>query len=359
MPTPATLILQDGEKFSGTSFWYEWETVGETVFNTGMTGYPETLTDPSYKSQILVCTYPLLGNYGVPDFETSDTYWLKKHFESDAVHIAALIVSEYSENYNHQEWETSLSEFLKSHKIPAITWIDTRYLTQKIRDTWCQLWKIQIGNKKNSLPFHDPNTDLLSYEVCTQEVQTYGNGSKKICLVDMWVKNNILRNLLSFDTTIVRVPWDYPFMESGENWDWVFISNGPWDPALYTKTIEQIQKALRANIPLFGICLGNQLLALASWAKTYKLPYGHRGQNQPCKDSLSGKCIITSQNHSFAIDESTLPSHMKSWFTNINDGTNEWIYSTKKSARSVQFHPESSPGPHDAHYLFADFIQSL
>ncbi len=252
----------------------------------------------------------------------------------------------------------SLSDFLKHHKIPAITGIDTRYLTQKIREAGCILGKIEIGSK-NTLPFHDPNTDLLSYQVCYQEKQTYGDGSKKIYLVDMGVKNNIIRNLLQFDTTIIRVPGNHPFMNDIDEFDGIFISNGPGDPALYTETITEIKKALRKNIPILGICLGNQLLALAAGAKTYKLPYGHRGQNQPCKDLETGKCIITSQNHSFAIDETSLPSSIKSRFHNINDNTNEGIKFTRKNARSVQFHPESSPGPNDAQYLFQNFINSL
>ncbi len=355
----AKLILENGKTLIGTSFWYQWHTTWETVFNTGMIWYPETLTDPSYKSQILVCTYPLLWNYGVPDFKKEDIFWLKKHFESDNVHIAALIVSEYSENFNHHEWESSLSQFLIENKIPAITGVDTRYLTQMIRDNGCILGKIEIGSEKNTLPFHDPNIDLLSYEVGTQKKMIYGNGKKRICLIDMWVKNNIIRNLLQHDTTIIRVPWDYPFMDEINEFDGIFISNGPGDPALYTQTISEIKKALRKNIPIFGICLGNQLLALAAWAKTYKLPYGHRGQNQPVRDLKTGKCIVTSQNHSFAIDESTLPSTIKPWFQNINDETNEWILFTKKNASSVQFHPESSPGPQDSTYLFKQFISSL
>ena len=355
----ARLILEDGEIIIWKSFWYEWNITWEVVFNTGMIWYPETLTDPSYKSQILVCTYPLLWNYGIPDFSSEDFLWLKKDFESDKVHISALIVSQYSENFNHHEGDSSLSEFLISQKIPAITWIDTRYLTQKIRDNGCMLWKIEIWVKKYTTPFKDPNKQLLSYEVCTQEKQVYGNGKKKICLVDMGVKNNIIRNLLKHDTTVIRVPGDYPFSNEINQFDGIFISNGPGDPALYVKTIKQIEEALKTEIPIFWICLGNQLLALAGWAKTYKLSYGHRGQNQPCKDLETWKCIITSQNHSFAVDETTLPKNIKPWFKNINDGSNEWIYFLDKNIRSVQFHPESSPGPNDSVYLFKQFVDGL
>ncbi len=355
----AKLILQTGEVFEGESFGYEANINGETVFNTGMVGYPETLTDPSYKWQILVCTYPLQGNYGVPDFKEKDTNGIRKHFESDSVHISALIVSEYSENYHHCEATTSLGEFLKSQKIPAITGIDTRLLTQIIREKWCILGKIIMEGTKDTLNFEDPNTRLLSYEVGTKEVQTYGKGKKKICLVDMGVKNNMLRNFLKHDVTIIRVPWDYPFMDGTIKFDGLFISNGPWDPAVYTKTITEIKKAIDAKKKIFGICLWNQLLALAMGAKTYKLQYGHRGQNQPVKDLKTGKCILTSQNHSFAIDEKTLPKNIIPWMRNINDGTNEGIYFKDKKIWSVQFHPESSPGPNDSTYLFEDFISSL
>ena len=323
-----------------------------------MTGYPETLTDPSYKSQILICTYPLLWNYGIPDFQAEDSFGIKEYFESEKVHIAALVVSEYSENYNHHEGEISLWDFLKSQKIPAITGIDTRELTQKLRDTWCLLGKIEIW--KIELPrFEDPNTRLLSYEVCTQETKTYGSGKKKICLVDMGVKNNIIRNLLHYDTTIIRVPGESDFSKNLDGYDGIFLSNGPWDPALYKTTTKHIKKALKTDIPIFWICLGNQLLALAAWAKTYKLPYGHRWQNQPVRDTRNKECLITSQNHSYAIDESSLPKNVHTWFVNVNDGTNEGIYFQNKNVRSVQFHPESSPGPNDANYLFKEFIESL
>lgn len=355
----AKLILQTGETFEGESFGYEANVNGETVFNTWMVGYPETLTDPSYKWQILVCTFPLQWNYGIPDFQEIDKYHIRKNFESDNIHISALIVSEYSQNYNHCEAKISLQEFLISQKIPAITGIDTRLLTQIIREKWCILGKIVIEWSKDTLKFEDPNQRLLAYEVGTKKVEVYGSGKKRICLVDMWVKNNMIRNFLKYDVTLIRVSWDYPFMDGSLDFDGVFISNGPWDPALYKTTIEQIQKAIKANVKMFGICLGNQLLWLAAGAKTYKLQYGHRWQNQPVKDLKTGKCILTSQNHSYAIDESTLPKQVTPWMKNINDGTNEGIYFTNKPIWSVQFHPESSPWPNDSMYLFEDFISSL
>jgi carbamoyl-phosphate synthase small subunit len=354
----AKLVLITGEEFEGESFGYEGNTNGEVVFNTGMTWYPETLTDPSYAGQILVATYPLIGNYWVPNDER-DEFWISKYFESEKVQISWLIVNEYSTWYNHFQAKSSLWDYLISQKIPAITGIDTRVLTHLIRERWCILGKIIIGKDDVSLTFEDPNTKLLAYEVATKDVIYYGNGKKRICIVDMGIKNNMLRSFLKYDLSLIRVPWDYPFMDGSIEFDGVFISNGPWDPSLYTTTIGEIEKLLGKKIPTFWICLGNQLLALAAWAKTYKLPYWHRGQNQPVKDKKTGKCILTSQNHSYAIDESTLPKHIAVWMSNINDHTNEWIYFNDRPICSVQFHPESSPGPNDSHYLFEDFINSL
>ncbi|GAB0174594.1 MAG: glutamine-hydrolyzing carbamoyl-phosphate synthase small subunit [Candidatus Altimarinota bacterium] len=359
----ASLILKDGTTFRGESFGYEGNTSGEVVFNTGMIGYPETLTDPSYKGQILVTTYPLIGNYGIPDFEIRDSFGIKTHFESERIHLCGLIVSEYSENYNHFESNESLAHFLKRQKIPAISGIDTRALTEYIRENGCTPGKIIIEGKDDTEDFIDPNERLLAYEVATKEVTTYkaleNRKNKNLLIVDMGVKNNMLRHFLKLGVDIIRVPGNYPFMDGSIDFDAIFLSNGPGDPAKYRETIEETQKAIRADKKIFGICLGNQLLALAGGGKTYKLPYGHRGQNQPIKDLETGKCILTSQNHSFAIDESTLPANIIPWMKNINDGTNEGIRFKDKTISSVQFHPESSPGPHDSTYLFHDFIEKI
>lgn len=359
----ASLILKDGTTFTGEGFGYEGNTSWEVVFNTGMIWYPETLTDPSYKGQILITTYPLIGNYWIPDFEIRDFFWIKQFFESESIHLSWLIVSEYSKNHNHFEWKESLRSFLKREKIPAITDIDTRALTEYIREHGCIPGKIIVDWIQDEEDFNDPNERLLAYEVGTKEIITYKTTEKRknknILVVDMWVKNNMLRQFLSLGVDITRVPWDYPFMDGSVDFDGIFLSNGPGDPAKYTKTIQQVQKAIGANKKIFGICLGNQLLAIAGWAKTYKLPYGHRGQNQPVKDLETGKCILTSQNHSFAIDESTLPPNITPWMRNINDGTNEWIRFLDKNIWSVQFHPESSPWPHDSTYLFHDFVKKL
>lgn len=358
----ATLILENWMSFTWESFGYEGDTTGEVVFNTGMTGYPETLTDPSYKGQILVFTYPIIGNYWIPDFDIRDSFWIKKYFESDEVHISALIVSEYSDDYNHFEARESLGNFLKKQKIPAITGIDTRALTEIIREHGCMNGKIVREGGDDTLTMSDPNEELLAYDVGTREVIHYSTpdwGGKTLLVVDMGIKNNMIRHFLSLGVNIIRVPWQYPFMDGSVTFDGIFISNGPGDPAKYIQTIEEIKKAIIEDKKIFGICLWNQLLALAGGAKTYKLPYGHRGQNQPVKDLRTGKCILTSQNHSYAIDESTLPKHIIPSMKNINDGTNEGIVFLGQEISSVQFHPESSPGPHDSSYLFQDFIEKL
>lgn len=367
----AYLVLEDGTIYEGTSFGY-FKTYtngqeGEVVFNTGMTGYPETLTDPSYKGQILVTTFPLQGNYGIPDWNTVCEYGIRKHFESDAVHVQGLIVSEQQTHPSHYQSTQTLSEFLIEHKIPAVCGIDTRALTKKIREQGVMKGKIFIGKIPNTnvtrrFLFDSDTEDLISL-VSTKKVITYGTGKKRICLVDTGCKFNIIRRLLQFDTTVIRVPHDYPFMEKRKNseciFDALFIPNGPGNPAVNKKLIAEIKKALDAKVPTFGICLGNQLIAHAGGCSTKKLIYGHRGQNQPCIDLTSSQCIITSQNHGFAVEEKTMPKNIKPWFVNLHDHSNEGIFFTDRPARSIQFHPESFPGPTDADYLFAEFVNSI
>lgn len=354
----ASLVLEDWTVFFWESFWKEIDSEGEVVFNTWMVWYPETITDPSYRWQILVCTFPLQWNYGVPDFECFEN-GIRKYFESDGVHIRGLIVNEYSDDYSHWESKTSLSKFLKKHKVPAITGIDTRALTKKIREHWVMLWKICMWESKKNKKIVDPNTLDLVWEVSCKNVVKYGKWKKTILLLDMWVKLNIIRDLLTYDTNIIRVPYDYPFMDWKYKFDGILITNWPWDPISNQKTIKELKKAIKKWVNIFWICLWNQLLALAWWAKTYKLKYWHRSQNQPCVDIKTGKCILTSQNHWYAIDGKSLPKNMKIRFKNTNDDTVEWIELTDKPARSVQFHPESNPWPEDAKYLFDNFIKLL
>lgn len=349
----ARLILEDGTEFSGTSFGYEKAVAGEVVFNTAMTGYPESLTDPSYAGQLLVATYPLIGNYGVPEETESDG--LSLHFESDRIQVTALIISEYSSQYSHWNAKQSLGDWLKKHQVPGLYGIDTRALTKILREKGTVKGKIVFG--KDDPGFYDPNLENLVARVSTRDIRTYGNGETRILLVDCGVKYNIIRHFVSRGNTVIRVPWDYDY--SRETFDGLFISNGPGNPKMCEPTIAHLHNSLRQDTPIFGICLGNQLLALASGADTYKLKYGHRSHNQPVIEAGTNKAMITSQNHGFAIDQRSLPEAWEPGFINLNDGTNEGIRHRKKSIFSVQFHPEASSGPTDSEYLFDEFLEKV
>ncbi len=347
------LILEDGTEFIGKSFGYEKSTAGEVVFYTAMTGYPESLTDPSYKGQILVPTYPMIGNYGVPCDTEQDGIF--SHFESHKIHCTALIISDYSSQYSHWNSQKSLGDWLKDQEIPGLFDIDTRALTKILREKGSMLGKIIFENI--DVDFYNPNNDNLVEKVSVKEKVIYGNGKQRVVLVDCGVKYNIIRCLLKRDVTVIRVPWDYDF--SGEDYDGIFLSNGPGNPAMCDKTVENIKKVIGEEKPIFGICLGNQLLAMATGAETYKLKYGHRSHNQPVLRPGTDRCYITSQNHGFAIDEKTLSDDWEILFTNVNDNTNEGIKHKTKPFFSVQFHPEASSGPVDTEYLFDEFIDLI
>ncbi len=347
------LVLEDGTEFTGTSFGSHRSISGEVVFNTAMTGYPESLTDPSYKGQILVLTYPLIGNYGVPDERVEDKMLM--HFESDRLHISGLIVSDYSVEYSHWNANRSLGEWLKQHKIPGIYGIDTRQLTKILREKGTMIGKIIIEGEDVEL--YDPNEDNLVAQVSIGEKEVYGSGKYRILLIDCGVKYNIIRYLLQRDTTVIRVPWDYDFL--GEEYDGLFISNGPGDPKQCRETVQNLSKAFEQNLPIMGICLGNQLMALASGADTYKLKYGHRSHNQPVLLVGTDNAYITSQNHGFAIDNDSLKKEWKPYFTNLNDQTNEGMIHQSKPFFSTQFHPEASGGPMDTDFLFDQFIDLI
>ena len=349
----ARLVLEDGTIYEGTSFGYEKSVSGEVVFYTAMTGYPESLTDPSYAGQILVPTYPMIGNYGVPVDDVKDG--ISKFFESDKIHCKALVISDYSSRFSHWNSQKSLGDWLKEQQIPGLFGIDTRALTQKLRDNGAMLGKILFDDEEIS--FYDPIRDNLVAQVSTRKIMEYGNGRHKVILLDCGVKNNILRCLLQRDVSIKRVPWDYDFTQ--EDCDGIFLSNGPGDPAMCEEAIVHIRKALQGDIPIMGICLGNQLMARAAGAETYKLKYGHRSHNQPVMRPGSSRCHITSQNHGFAIDERTLPAEWEPLFVNVNDGTNEGIRHRTKPFFSAQFHPEASSGPVDTEFLFDDFVQAM
>lgn len=349
----AKLILGDGSVFKGKSFGYGGSVSGEVVFNTAMTGYPESLTDPSYKGQILVATYPLIGNYGVPEYERE---WdMLRHFESERVQVSGLVISEYSFQYSHWNAARSLADWLIAHNVPAIFGVDTRALTKKIREKGAMPGKIEIRDQ--AVDWYDPNTENLVDQVSIKEPKTYGNGRHKLVLVDLGVKNNMIRNLLRRDTTVLRVPWDYDFLQ--EDYDGLFISNGPGNPKMVGTAIENIARALNKDKPVMGICLGTQLMALGTGANTYKLKYGHRSHNQPVIDLQTSKSYITSQNHGYAIDMDTLSDQWGVLFKNLNDNTCEGLIHNEKQAFAAQFHPEASSGPVDTEYLFDEFIEMI
>ncbi len=349
------LILEDGSVYPGWGFGKIKESAGEVVFNTGMVGYPETLTDPSYHGQILICTYPLIGNYGIPSKEREDG--LLKNFESEHIQVEGLIISDYSFEYSHWSAEKSLDEWMEEEGVPGIYGIDTRALTRKLRESGTMLGRIVYENTNVFEPFEDPNFRNLAADVSVKEPVEYAKGKTKIALVDCGVKNNIIRAFLGRDITVIRVPHDYDFTELDVNG--VMLSNGPGDPKLAEITIENTKKAMSKNLPILGVCLGSQILGLAAGCDTYKLKYGHRSHNQPVDEAGTKRCYITSQNHGYAIKSDSLPLDWREWFTNDNDGTNEGIIHISKPFFGTQFHPEASPGPDDTEFVFDMFVRAL
>jgi carbamoyl-phosphate synthase small subunit len=355
----AVLVLEDGSVWPGEGFGAFAKVSGEVVFNTGMVGYPESITDPSYHGQILCQTYPLIGNYGVSS----------KSFESDKPKIWGYIISELCEVPSHASSEKTLDAWLREHGIPGISGLDTRALTKKLRVHGVMLGILETYHAKVDLAslrrearlIADPAKRHLVGEVTTKRVKVY-NKDRRTCvaLLDCGMKLNILQSLLRREVKVVRFPADTPFEKIMDHTPaGILISNGPGDPKRCGPTIETVRRAMQAELPTFGICLGNQLLSLAAGADTYKLKFGHRGQNQPCLEEGTKRCYITSQNHGFAVDVRTLPKGWHPWFTNANDRTNEGVRHATKPFLSVQFHPEAAPGPTDTDFLFDRFLEML
>ncbi|EQC32261.1 aspartate carbamoyltransferase [Saprolegnia diclina VS20] len=356
-----TLFLDDGTAIEGCSFGAKNSMSGEVVFNTGMVGYPEALSDPSYAGQILVLTFPLVGNYGVPSMEL-DQFGLPKNFESSKVQISGLIVSEYSFQHSHWNAVTSLGDWLKSHNVPALFGLDTRMITKKIREHGSMLGKIEFASMP--IKIEDPNKTNLVAKVSPKQIQVFNKGaSPKILAFDCGMKHNIVRYLAGAGVELTVVPFDYDLEKSTLEYDGIFISNGPGDPLMAQKTIDSIRWAINRDDddikPIFGICLGNQILALAAGAKTYKMKYGNRGMNQPCIDMRTTRCYITPQNHGYAVETASLPTGWKTFFMNANDHSNEGIIHEHKPFFSVQFHPEACGGPTDTAFLFDMFLEKV
>ena len=350
----AILHLSNGLEFQGYSFGYERHGDGEVVFSTAMVGYPESLTDPSYSGQVLCITYPLVGNYGVPENNIIDG--ISENFESEKIYVRGVIISDYSFNYSHWSAVKSLDAWLKENKIPGIFGVDTRELTKVLRENGSMLGRIIPSGSEDDSPYYDPATENQVALVSCKEVLNYGTkGGKKIVLVDCGVKHAILKKFVDRGVELIRVPWDYDFNQL--EYDGLFISNGPGNPDHCGVTVGHIQKAIEMDKPIFGICMGNQLLSKAAGASTYKLKYGHRSHNQPVRLVGTEKCFITSQNHGYAVDENTLGNDWSPLFVNMNDGTNEGIIHKSGRYFSAQFHPEASSGPVDTEYLFDKFIE--
>ena len=365
----ARLVLEDGSQFEGLAFGAKRSSSGEVVFTTGMVGYEQSLTDPSYFGQILTFTYPLIGNWGVPPRQ----YW-----ESEKIQVWGLIISDLAEKPNHYLMEKTLDDWLKEENVPGIYAIDTRKLTQKLRERGVMLGKIVVDDQ--DIDFWDPNTENLVAKVSPRAMKIYRpevrsknselrdihnskfiihNSNLKIGLLNCGAKRTILRSLLAQNVTVYELPWNYDPFANNLPINGLVISNGPGDPKMAKESIAIIKKGLNKKILTFGICLGNQLLALAAGGDTYKLKFGHRAQNQPTIQAGTKRCYITTQNHGFAVSEKKLPKGFKRWFYNANDNTNEGIIHEKLPFFSVQFHPEASPGPNDTNFLFDSFLEEV
>ena len=366
----AILALEDGTIFRGKGFGFVGKTSGEVVFSTSMVGYPEALTDPSYKGQILTLTYPLVGNYGVPSYNDLD-YNVPKYFESEKIQVQGLIIHELCHEPYHWASERTLEKWLSDEKIPGIYGIDTRRLTKKLRAHGVMLGILQVFADENEPKTNtildevkripDPNLTNLVAQVSVKTPIEYNiSGRRKVVLIDCGVKNSIIRNLLKREINVIRVPYDFSAKEVMEyKPDGVFLSNGPGDPKNCVATIKCIEELIE-NIPLMGICLGAQILTLAMGGDTYKLKYAHRSQNQPALDLTNNRCYITTQNHGYAIkNESLSGTSLKSWFINPNDKTVEGVKHKDRPVFAVQWHPEAAPGPYDTEFLFDTFLKLM
>jgi carbamoyl-phosphate synthase small subunit len=354
-----TLVLDDGTKFDGYSFGYEKPVAGEVVFNTAMMGYPESLTDPSYAGQMLVMTFPLVGNYGVPKFSIEPD-GLPTFMESDRIYATAIIVSDYSQQFSHWNASESLADWLKREQVPGITGIDTRQLTKLLRERGVMMGQLLFSDSSEVVE-NPESYDSINWveRVSCKEVIRYNEGAgKKVVLVDCGVKANIIRCLVRRGCEVIRVPWNYDYTDM--QFDGLFLANGPGDPDKCGAAVDILKKQMsQSRKPICGICMGNQLLAKAAGATIYKLKYGHRSHNQPVREVGTNRCYVTSQNHGYAVDASTLGNEWRELFVNMNDGSNEGIRHQTNPWFSSQFHPEACSGPVDTEFMFDRFIETL
>jgi len=355
------LVLEDGTEFAGVSFGARQPVVGEVVFTTAMAGYVEALTDPSFRGQILVLTYPLAGNYGVPAPRAAGT--LHRPYESDRIQVQGLVVQHAIDHPSHHASARSLGDWLTGEGIPAVTGIDTRSLTRRLREHgtmrgWLLPADGPLEAEKAKATGVDMRKELFRLVAPTGTSQIGEGSGPRVLLVDAGVKDNLIRSVVERGARVTRAPWHADLVALASQADGVLLGNGPGDPKDLPELVAQVRELLqRPNLPIFGVCLGNQILGLAAGGDTFKLPYGHRGVNQPVQEIGTRRCFITSQNHGYAVREDSLPRDWEPWFVNLNDGTNEGIRARFKPVFSVQFHPDASPGPRDTAFLFDTFLE--
>eukprot|EP00158_Paraphelidium_tribonemae_P002867 Partr_v1_DN25737_c0_g1_i1_m74656 putative carbamoylphosphate synthase len=360
----ALLELANGHRFHGLHFGDTSKSVaGEVVFTTSLVGYPESMTDPSYRGQILVFTQPLIGNYGVPDLKMLDRWGLPRHFESTRIQPAAIVVGCLSEEFSHWSAVKSLAEWCAEEGVPALTGVDTRELTQVLRDYGSTSGRlIRDGLQPSEMPeFVDPNARNLVADVSTRTVQIFNrqaNPRARIGLIDYGSKANIIRCLCDLGAEVHMIPHDMD-VSNDPAYDGFFMSNGPGNPVHAKKAIEIAKKLLSQDRPLYGICMGNLIMGMAAGYPVHKLRFGNRSHNQPALDLLTGHGVMTSQNHGYALVDDNAPKGWQTLYRNIHDQSNEGIMHTSKPFKSVQFHPEARGGPEDTMSFFEDFMEKV
>ena len=365
----AILLLEDGSIFFGKGFGAEIDAIGEVVFNTGMVGYLESMTDPSYAGQILTFTYPLIGNYGVPPYSLRDEYGLPRFFESDSIKVKGVVVQEACREPSHWASKRTLSKWMESEGIPGIEGVDTRALVAKLREAGVMMGIIASGaeaREKERIAELLARAEKYGSQHLVEGVSVprpviHGNSDRKVVFLDCGTKYGIVRNLLRRGYQVIRMPYDSSYA-SVMKYDpsGVVVCNGPGDPSVLSDTAKCVGSLVDSEVPVLGICLGEQVIGMSQGVETFKLKYGHRGQNKPCIDLVTGRGYVTSQNHGYALAEASLKgSSLRPWFVNADDRTVEGVLHVSKPCMAVQFHPEATPGPSDTVFVFDRFVETM
>ncbi len=366
---PAVLLLEDGTLFLGKGFGAEATVVGELVFNTGMVGYPESMTDPSYAGQVLCFTYPLIGNYGVPSGDEKDVFGLPRYFESGGIKVTGLVVQEQCQRPSHWASTRTLSKWMADQGAPGIEGVDTRALVTTIRERGVMMCALangpEVANRRELRKLLEKSAKYDSVDfvrrVSVKSAETYGVSEKRVVVIDCGVKESIIRNMLGRGYSVVRMPFDSSYAEvMKHDPSGVIVSNGPGDPQLCVDTVKTTARLVDSEVPVLGICLGEQVLGMSQGGETYKLKYGHRGQNKPVVDLISGRGYVTSQNHGYAVDPKSLSkTELSPWFVNGDDKSVEGLVHASRPCIAVQFHPEAAPGPYDTEFVFDRFTAMM